>query len=264
MEIGFRIKELRTKKGFTQKAFAELLNIDPSQFSKIEQSKVLPTLPQIVEIGSKLDQSLDYLILGIEQSEILYSVQESRTLYDSKMVPPVIDIVSSGSANVIILPAKSAASDFTKALTDPVYYKEGFKYETMALPQLQYRKGPFFATEIEGDGMHSTLTHGQHLVGSPIPALDFVGGYIYTFYHSLHGLITKRLHWVDKHAGILLMTCDNQDIDDQEIFVGDISPYMLKGICAVNFNLRNWNNDVRREIRDLRNDVIHIKHTLKL
>lgn len=264
MEIGTRIKHSRTLKGFSQKDFAALVNIDGSQFSKIESNKLLPTLLQVVEIGSKLDQSLDYLILGNEPTEILPSVREARSHYDHKTVPPVIDIVPTGTANVIILPVKSAASDFTRALTDPIFYKEGFKYETMCLPQLQYRKGPFFATEIEGDSMHSTLTHGQHLVGSPIPTIDFVGGYIYTFYHSLHGLITKRLHWIDKAAGLLMMTCDNQDIDDQEIFLGDMSPYMLKGICAVNFNLRNWNNDVRREIRDLRNDVKQIKTTLKM
>lgn len=262
MTIGSRIKHAREAKGFTQKQFAEVLGLDSSQLSKIERNMLLPTLTQVMEIGSKLDYSMDYIILGRnENADVL---NEPTSHYDVKTIPPVIDIVPSGMANVVILPAKSAASDFTRALTDPIYYNEGFRYETMSLPQLQYRKGPFFATEIEGDSMHSTLTHGELLIGNPIPTTEFNGGHIFTLYHKIHGLITKRLYWKDKENGIVLMTCDNEDLDDQESLISDISPYMLKGICSVNFNLRNWNNDVRREIRDLRNDVQSIRNSLNM
>lgn len=64
MEIGKRIKEGREFKGLKSKDFASLLNIDGSQYSKIENGKLLPTLLQIIEISKHLDLSLDWLILG--------------------------------------------------------------------------------------------------------------------------------------------------------------------------------------------------------
>lgn len=260
--IGHRIKDLRKVKKLSQVDFSSMLGIDNSQLSKIEQGKLMPTLHQVIEISSKFDISLDVLVKG--EAAVSEGVHESGIVYDTRTIPPVVDIVPSGSANVIVLQAKSAASDFTLALTDPVYYGKGSNYETISLPQLQYRKGPFFATEIEGDSMHSTLTHGELLVGHPIPAVEFIGGYIHTLYHNIHGLITKRMHWIDKECGHLLLTCDNEDIDDQEAHISELSPYILRAICSVNFNLRNWNNDVRRELRDIRKDVRYIKQTLNL
>lgn len=64
MEIGKRIKEAREFKGLKSKDFAAIIKIDSSQYSKIENGKLLPTLTQIIEIGNQLEMSLDWLILG--------------------------------------------------------------------------------------------------------------------------------------------------------------------------------------------------------
>ncbi|AMA48956.1 helix-turn-helix domain-containing protein [Flavobacterium covae] len=64
MSISLRIKELRTKKNISQKDFSALIGVDNSQFSKIEQGKLQPTLTQIMEISSKFEVSLDWICFG--------------------------------------------------------------------------------------------------------------------------------------------------------------------------------------------------------
>lgn len=39
----------------------------------------------------------------------------------------------------------------------------------------------------------------------------------------------------------------------------NVSPYFLKGICSVNFNLRNWNSDVRIDIRNLQKEMKYLR-----
>lgn len=66
MTIGQRIRQAREFKGLKQKDFAVILEIDQSQYSKIENDKLMPTLLQITDISKHLDCSLDWLVLGKE------------------------------------------------------------------------------------------------------------------------------------------------------------------------------------------------------
>ena len=62
MIIGSRIKEAREAINLSQKELAEKLGMDPSQFSKIERGKLMPTLLQAVDIGKILSKSLNWLV----------------------------------------------------------------------------------------------------------------------------------------------------------------------------------------------------------
>ncbi len=64
MSISLRIKELMAKKKLSQKRLASILMIDPSQFSKIVNGKLQPTLPQLMELSSTIQVSLDWLCFG--------------------------------------------------------------------------------------------------------------------------------------------------------------------------------------------------------
>lgn len=64
MSISLRIKEIRNRNKMSGKEFSFLLGIDNSQFSKIEQGKLMPTLNQIMEISSNFNISLDWLLNG--------------------------------------------------------------------------------------------------------------------------------------------------------------------------------------------------------
>lgn len=61
-----RIKKKRKEKGYSQEKMAELLDISYSNYSKIENSIVTPTLERLIDIAQLLGVSLDYLVYGQE------------------------------------------------------------------------------------------------------------------------------------------------------------------------------------------------------
>ncbi|QDP85229.1 helix-turn-helix transcriptional regulator [Chryseobacterium sp. SNU WT5] len=69
MIIGSRIKEAREAINLSQKDLAEKLGMDPSQFSKIERGKLMPTLLQAIELGKILSKSLDWLVSTVESDQ---------------------------------------------------------------------------------------------------------------------------------------------------------------------------------------------------
>lgn len=69
MIIGSRIKEAREAINLSQKELAEKLGMDPSQFSKIERGKLMPTLLQAIDIGKILSKSLDWLVSSVESEK---------------------------------------------------------------------------------------------------------------------------------------------------------------------------------------------------
>ena len=60
--IGLKIKVLRTKKGFRQNDFCEMINITQSHFSQIENGHLDPSLKLLRVIADKLDVELKELI----------------------------------------------------------------------------------------------------------------------------------------------------------------------------------------------------------
>jgi transcriptional regulator with XRE-family HTH domain len=64
MSIGLRIKELRLEKKMKSREFAMAINIDNSQYSKIENGKLDPTIEHLMEIYSKFNVSIDWLLMG--------------------------------------------------------------------------------------------------------------------------------------------------------------------------------------------------------
>ncbi len=86
MNIGFRIKELRQSKKITQKELSELLKVDNSQLSKIEQGKLQPTLKQIMELSSILKTTTDWLLTGMGENDAKQTLSTKdyikKELYD--------------------------------------------------------------------------------------------------------------------------------------------------------------------------------------
>jgi len=52
--IGLRIKELRKSKNYTQEKLAELINLDISSISKVEQGLSTPSIPTFEKIAQTL------------------------------------------------------------------------------------------------------------------------------------------------------------------------------------------------------------------
>lgn len=64
MEISQNIKSYRQKKGFTQKEFAELLNVSDKTISSWERERTYPDLETIIAISDLIEVSLDRLLRG--------------------------------------------------------------------------------------------------------------------------------------------------------------------------------------------------------
>ena len=75
MSISLRIKELINTKKLSQKDVAASLLIDSSQFSKIVNGKLQPTIVQLMEISSFFRVSIDWLCFGT--GEVDYTKRDS-------------------------------------------------------------------------------------------------------------------------------------------------------------------------------------------
>lgn len=84
MSISLRIKELIIEKKLSQKELADVLLIDTSQFSKIVNGKLQPTLSQLMEISSFLKVSLDWLCYG-KVDVVIQGHTNYKELADSRL-----------------------------------------------------------------------------------------------------------------------------------------------------------------------------------
>ena len=60
--IGQRIKIARIKKGITQEAVADIIDITPAHMSNVETGKTKVSLPTLIEIANALSVSVDVLL----------------------------------------------------------------------------------------------------------------------------------------------------------------------------------------------------------
>ena len=74
VEMGTRIRTLRTQQKKSQKYFADMLYISPSYLALIEQGKRTVTIDVLTQIAKVCDVSTDYLLFGVsyEQAENNY------------------------------------------------------------------------------------------------------------------------------------------------------------------------------------------------
>lgn len=69
-EIGNRIRQRRKELKLTQEKLSELLEISPTYISEIERGTGISSLATITKIANVLKLDLDYLILGISNTNI--------------------------------------------------------------------------------------------------------------------------------------------------------------------------------------------------
>lgn len=78
-DLGFRIKEMRIRRGLNQKELAHRMNKSKSAVCGYETNAQIPPLEVLVSIASVLNVSLDYLV-GFEQTESI----STRSLSDQQ------------------------------------------------------------------------------------------------------------------------------------------------------------------------------------
>ena len=91
--IGSRIKAAREKKGLTQEALSEILDLSPMHMSVIERGAKPTKLDTFVRIANALDVSADELLQDVVEhstesisGELYEMIQEQFQLTDGQMV----------------------------------------------------------------------------------------------------------------------------------------------------------------------------------
>ena len=82
IQIGNRIRKLRTERGLTQKEMAEMTGIPYSTYSNYENNNREPSLEQLNKIANALNLTLQNLISpGSITAEVILDSDEMATLY---------------------------------------------------------------------------------------------------------------------------------------------------------------------------------------
>jgi len=96
--MGLKIRNIRKEKGFTQEKLCEVLDIDISGLSKIENGKCFPSVETIYKIIKKLDISPN-ILFGKNSSDespkddLIIERIRNLTLKEKEKVSKIIDIV---------------------------------------------------------------------------------------------------------------------------------------------------------------------------
>ncbi|AZA81322.1 hypothetical protein C1637_01730 [Chryseobacterium lactis] len=131
--FGTNIKKIRQVKGLSQKAFADLFDLNRGVISSYEEGRAEPKIDTILKVANHFNLNLDKLLTEILQVNQLVSVSD----IDQLMLFPELAIQNSQEANTIIKDNSPNALIMQKILAsvDLVYE---FTTETPLLPQYQY------------------------------------------------------------------------------------------------------------------------------
>jgi transcriptional regulator with XRE-family HTH domain len=100
LNLGLRIKQLRTKRGFSQSELAKLVGVTPSTISQVEANIIYPSLPALlkvaevlsVDIGSLFQQALEmeqrFIFTGAEAVDIKFPDLPEGSLEGKLLLPP--------------------------------------------------------------------------------------------------------------------------------------------------------------------------------
>ena len=90
MEIGKKLKDARTKSGFTQETVAEKINVSRQTISNWENEKSYPDIISVIELSNLYSISLDDLLKGDEK--MMEHLEESTNIVKSnqKLISAII------------------------------------------------------------------------------------------------------------------------------------------------------------------------------
>lgn len=103
MSISNRIRQLRESNNYNKSEFSSILEIDNSQYSKIESGKVLPTVNLLIKLSSLFNVQIDWILKGDEtnfkeHSQLNEVFAEPKTEYNEKKGIPLLPVDAFGGS----------------------------------------------------------------------------------------------------------------------------------------------------------------------
>lgn len=102
LKMGYKISELRKKKGLTQSELSSLMGVSPQAVSKWESGNSYPDISVLVMLAKELETTTDYLLGKEDSPEIILSKEENRKSIEDIIVK--IRIIDEGDKISMNLP----------------------------------------------------------------------------------------------------------------------------------------------------------------
>jgi transcriptional regulator with XRE-family HTH domain/KaiC/GvpD/RAD55 family RecA-like ATPase len=148
IDLGMRLKELRTKRGLSQTELAELVGVTPSTISQVESNLIYPSLPALlkmaevlsVEVSSFFQEKADLrnrvIFPAAEAVEVKFPDLPAGSVYANLLIP--VDLESKAEPYLIeVPPDKSLPSHFF------IHKGEEFGYLMSGKLQLKLEKAVY-------------------------------------------------------------------------------------------------------------------------
>jgi repressor LexA len=211
MSISLRIKELREKLNLNKAVFSTSLNVDSSQYSKIEAEKLQPTISLLMEISSIYKVDANWLLNG--EGSMLKT--ENKTSTDK------VEVVQNNQKGIPLVKTTAIGgfgnSQFSIEQRD---VKDFYK-----IPKFDHKQVDFMI-EVEGSSMYPKYNSGDVVACRIIKEDRFIQwNKTHVIATKDQGIIIKRIKQGSDNN--LLMVSDNKDYDPFEVTHDDIDGIAL-------------------------------------
>lgn len=215
--VGQRIKQKRKESKCNQRDFAEKIGIDPSQYSKIENGKLMPTLSQIMDISSILNISTDWLLKGFKD-ENKYIAEPVPSYLKTK--EPVLD------RQQIPLYDFEAAASIVSLFRDK---NQQLPVDYIQIPHLAKSDGAIYVT---GDSMYPLLKSGDIIIYKEINNHpdSIYWGEMYLVSVEIDGDEMTTVKWIHKSdLGLehIKLVSQNQHHQPKDVHISNIKALAL-------------------------------------
>lgn len=173
-------------------------------------------------------------------------------------MPQVVTVDSSGRNNIVLLDIQAAAG-LPGNLQNPEYFK---KLPAFTLPGYIYQQGSYIAIQIGGDSMHPTILHSDYVIAKELDGIRRIrNGYIYVVV-TLDSVLCKRVYHIDDTSYIEIVS-DNDTYPMDTIPLNELQR-LYEVDSRLSTNLRNYNNDIRRDIAEMKTEMSELKRQIIL
>ena len=202
------------------------------------------------------DLDMNWLLFGSESITNASSdhKHEPDLIYNKEPSPPppVIEISPRAARTNTLIADVQASAGFGAIVEN---HREIEKLPAVHLPDAPH--GLNVAFQVRGDSMHPTIRHLDYVAANKIHDVDEVkDGHTYVIVDDTDGVLCKRVY---------RLGADWQIVSDNPIY----PPYnrsrgrilgIFRAFCRWSYDFRNYHDDVREDIRQLKADMQDLKN----
>ncbi|MEN6409702.1 MAG: helix-turn-helix transcriptional regulator [Anaerolineaceae bacterium] len=212
MNFSERLRVIRKKRGISQEEFAQSLEVSQRVISNWETGKHQPSIEDLVKISAKFDVDLNWLLIGLGESEYIQigQPQETPIGQESEQSPDPEIYTEIPLYELEVAAGSGAVMDKENIITKLAFRKDWLR-------RSGFHGSDLLLVKITGDSMEPTLYDGGMILidGSK---KQIKSEKIYVFRHDDEGYV-KRLR---KSGDQVTAISDNRAYPEWQIPVSDV------------------------------------------